>query len=75
MTAMRQARRRLKFFGETVLKHTYEYCMSVNVILSTSQGQAQVTKGHYNQVSFGSCDTCFRAILALEFDGYVSSIV
>ena len=36
--------------------------MSVNAILSTGQGQGQVTKGHYIQKShcgYVSCDTCF----------------
>ena len=47
--------------------------MSVNAILSTGQGQGEVTKGHYIQKSH--CGHEIRVlwpILATEFDGYVS---
>ena len=50
--------------------------MSVNAILSTGQGQGQVTKGHYIQKSHcGLVIHVLLTILATEFDGYVSLIV
>ena len=36
---------------ETLSNVRLRYCMSVNAILSTGQGQGQVTKGHYIQKS------------------------
>ena len=33
--------------AETLSKVRRRYCMSINDILSTSQGQGQVKKGHY----------------------------
>ena len=50
--------------------------MNVNAILSTGQGQSQVTKGHYIQKSH--CGHVIRVlwpILAIEFDVYVSLVV
>ena len=50
--------------------------MSVNAILSTGQGQDQVTKGHYIQKSHcGHVILVVWPILAIEFDGYVSLVV
>ena len=50
--------------------------MSVNVILSTGQGQGQVTKSHYIQKSnCGHVIPVLWSILAIEFDGYVSLVV
>ena len=37
--------------AETLSKVRRRYCMSVNAILSTGQGQGQVTIGHYIQKS------------------------
>ena len=49
--------------------------MSVNLILSTGQGQGQVTKGHYNQKShLGHVTHVLWAILAIEFGGGVRLI-
>ena len=49
--------------AETLSKVRRKYCMSVKAILSTGQGQSQVTKGHYvySKVTLWSCDTCFMA--------------
>ena len=33
--------------------------MSGNLILGTGEGQGQVTKDHYMNVTFRSCDACF----------------
>ena len=48
----------------------------VNAILSTGQGQVQVTKGHYIQKS-RCCHVIHVVwpILAIEFDGYVGLVV
>ena len=37
--------------AETLSKVRWRYCMSVNAILRTDQGQGQVTKRHYIQKS------------------------
>ena len=50
--------------------------MSANAILSTGQGQSQVTIGHYNEKSHcGHVIQILWLILAIEFDGYVSLVV
>ena len=50
--------------------------MSVNAMLSTGQGQGQVTKGHYILKSHcGDEIHVLWPILAIEFDGYVSLVV
>ena len=49
--------------------------MSVNAILSTGQGQGQVTKGDYIQKSHcGHVMHVLWPILAIEFDSYVSRL-
>ena len=50
--------------------------MSSNAMLSTGQGQGQVTKSHYIQKSHcGHVIHVLSPILAIEFDGYVSLVV
>ena len=50
--------------------------MSVNAILSTGQGQGEVTIGHYIQKSHcGHVIHVLWPILAIEYDGYVSLVV
>ena len=62
--------------SETLSKVRQRYCMSVNAILSTGQGQGQVTKGHYIQKPHcGHVIHVLRPILAIEFDGCVSLVV
>ena len=58
--------------AETLSKVRQRYCMSVSAILSTGQGQVQVTKGHFIQKSHcGHVIHVLWPILAIEFDGYV----
>ena len=62
--------------AETLSKVGRSYCMSVNAILSTGQGQGQVTKGHYIQKSHcGHVIHVLWPILAIEFNVYVSLVV
>ena len=62
--------------AETLSKVRRRYCMCVNAILSTGQGQGQVTKGHYIQKSqCGHVIHVLWPMLAIEFDGYVSLVV
>ena len=50
--------------------------MSVNAMLSTGQGQGQVTNSHYIQKAHsGHFIHILWPILAIEFDGYVSLVV
>ena len=50
--------------------------MSINAILSTGQGQGQVSKGQYIQKLYsGHVIQVLWPILVVEFDGYVSLVV
>ena len=52
--------------------------MSVNAILTTGQGQGQVTKGHYMYIQkshSGHVIHVLLPVLAIGFDGYGSLVV